>query len=311
MLVSSKPMLIKAKREKYAVPAFNVNNLEILQAVVEAATIEKSPLIIQTSEGAINYAGMKYLAAMAKIAAQENPSIPIAFHLDHGTNLTLVKQAIKSGLYTSVMYDGSKHPFKENIQRTKEIVKLAHSKKPYIQVEAEIGAIPGQEDTLKVKEKDAYFTDPKQAKELVRVTGCDSLAIAIGTVHGVYKYKDQEARLDFIRLKEIRKSIKIPLVLHGASEIPYDIVTLAQKFGAKLGGAKGVSNRLLSHAIKLGINKVNIDSDLRLAFDAGVRQVIAEKPGVYDPRKILGKAKELMIKEAREKIKLFGSKNKA
>jgi len=316
-------MLLKAQRGHYAVPAFNINNLEILQSVVAAAVTLKSPVIIQTSEGAIKYAGspslpgqtwragMAMFAAMVRVSAEQNPKIPIAFHLDHGTNYELVKEAIKSGFYTSVMYDGSAHPFAENIKRTKEIVKLAHAHKPAIQVEAELGAIPGQEDTLKVAAKDAYFTDPKLAQEFVSQTGCDSLAIAIGTVHGVYKFRKVEPSLDFDRLKQIKKLVKVPLVLHGASEIPYELVTLAQRFGAKLGGARGVTNRLLSHAVKLGINKVNIDSDLRLAFDAGVREFLAEKPSVYDPRKILSLARKFMTQEARGKIKLFGSRNKA
>lgn len=309
MLVSSKPMLEKARRGKYAVPAFNINNLEILQAVVDAAVAEKSPVIIQTSEGAIQYAGMEYLGMMVRVAGKLN-RIPIAFHLDHGKNYALVKKAINSGFYTSVMYDGSSRPFAENVRKTRELVRLAHSKRPSIQVEAELGAIPGKEDLVNVSERDAFFTDPEEAVVFVQKTGCDSLAISIGTAHGAFKFKS-DPHLDFDRLRDIKKRIKIPLVLHGASEVDQRLVKIANSFGAKLGGVKGVSNRLLSHAVKLGINKVNIDTDLRIAFDAGVRKFLKEKPSVFDPRKILAPAKEFITREARDKMRLLGSSGKA
>jgi len=309
MLVSSKNLLKKAQRGHYAVPAFNINNLEILQAVVEAAAEEKSPVIIQTSEGAIEYAGMEFLAGMTRIASEVYNKIPIVFHLDHGKNYSLVKEAINSGLYTSVMYDGSRYEFEENIRRTRTLTKLAHSKKPSLQMEAELGAIVGKEDFVVVSKRQASFTDPDQAQELVQATGCDSLAISIGTAHGILKFKGKP-KLDFDRLREIRQKVKVPLVLHGASEIPEDIVEIAEDFGALLPGAKGITNRMLKHAVKLGINKVNIDSDLRLAFDAGVRKVIKTKPKVYDPRKILGPAKDLMKREARDKMRLLGSSGK-
>ncbi len=310
MLVSSKTILQKALKGGYAVPAFNVNNMEAVQAVVRASVAEKSPVIIQTSEGALNYATVEMLASMVHTVAEQYPEIPIAFHLDHGKNFALVKKITTSGLYTSVMYDGSSNSFRENVRKTKEIVTLAHKQRPNIQVEAELGAIPGQEDLVDVATEDAFMTDPEKAEIFVKKTGCDSLAISIGTVHGVYKYTTK-AHLDFDRLREIKKRVKIPLVLHGASEIPDDLVKMANSYGAKLGGAKGVSNRLLTHAVKLGINKVNIDSDLRIAFDAGVRKMIKEKPKVYDPRKILSIANELMEKEARDKMRILGSSRKA
>lgn len=310
MLVSAKTILEKARKGGYAVPAFNVNNMEAVNAVVAAAVAEKSPVIIQTSEGALNYAGVEMLAAMVHTAAEMHPKIPIAFHLDHGKNFPLVKKIAASGLYTSVMYDGSSHSFKTNIKKTKEIVALAHKQRPKVQVEAELGAIPGQEDLVNVAKEDAFMTDPERAEIFVKETGCDSLAISIGTVHGVYKYA-KKGHLDFDRLREIKKRVKIPLVLHGASEIPDDLVKMANKYGAKLGGAKGVSNRLLKHAVELGINKVNIDSDLRIAFDAGVRKMIKTRPKVYDPRKILSIANELMQKEAQDKMKMLGSSKKA
>ncbi len=302
-------MLEKANKEGYAVPAFNINNLEILQAVIEAALEENSPVIIQTSEGAIEYAGMEYLGAIVRVAGELN-DIPIALHLDHGRDYNLVKKAIDSGFYTSVMFDGSSLPFEDNVLKTKDVVVMARKKRPAIQVEAELGAIPGKEDLIHVSRRDAFYTNPEQAEEFVEKTGCDSLAISIGTAHGAFKFTDDPS-LDFERLKEIKKRVKVPLVLHGASEVNQEIVKIANSFGAKLGGVKGVSNRLLSHAVKLGINKVNIDTDLRIAFDAGVRKFLKTYPKVFDPRKILGPAKDLIRQEARDKMRLLGSSGKA
>ncbi len=309
MLVSPKTMLNKARKGNYAIPAFNINNMEILQAVIEAAVDEMSPVIVQTSEGAINYAGMEYLSAMVHVASKLN-KIPIAFHLDHGKDKELVKRAIDSGFYTSVMYDGSHLSFEENVKTTKSMVMLAHKKNPKIYVEAELGAIPGREDLVRVSRRDSFYTDPEQAKEFVKRTGCDSLAISIGTAHGAFKFS-KSPYLDFDRLQQIKKSVSVPLVLHGASEVDRLLVKTANSFGARLGGVKGVSNRLLSHAVKLGINKVNIDTDLRIAFDAGVRKFLKQHPKVFDPRKILEPAKDLIKKEAKEKMKLLGSSGKA
>jgi fructose-bisphosphate aldolase, class II len=306
MLVSLSDILNKAKRGGYAVGSFNINNLEFLQAVMEAAEAEHSPVIISTSEGAIDYAGMEELGTLTHLAAKRS-KVPVVFHLDHGKNYDLVIKAIKSGLYTSVMYDGSSLSFQENLRTTKKIVTIAH--KHGVSVEAELGAIAGIEDFVSVEEQDAHLTDPEQAKDFVQKTGCDALAIAIGTSHGAYKFSNA-SKLDFKRLQAIKQSVHIPLVLHGASGIPTNIKNLCTKYGCKIEKAKGVSDVHIKRAVKLGINKVNIDSDLRIAFDAGIRQFLYHNPEVFDPRKILKPAKELITKVVRHKMRLFGSAKK-
>ena len=268
MLTTLSTVLKKAEKGRYAVGAFNINNLEILQAVMDAAEAEKSPVIISTSEGAINYAGMDELAALVHLAAKRT-KLPVVFHLDHGKNYDLVVRAIKSGLYTSVMFDGSSHPFKKNVRLTKKIVALAH--KRGISVEAELGAIAGIEDFVSVKEKDAHLTSPEQAKDFVKQTGCDALAIAVGTSHGAFKFSGKST-LEFKRLAEIKKNVGVPLVLHGASGVPSNIKKLCTKYGCEIDKAKGVSDGNIKKAISLGVNKINIDSDLRIAFTAGTRQ---------------------------------------
>ena len=306
MLVTLSTILQKAKRGHYAVGAFNVNNLEMIQAIMSAAELEKSPAIISTSEGAIEYAGMDELGTLVHLAAERSKR-PVVFHLDHGKDVKLVERAIKSGWYTSVMFDGSSLPFKENIKTTKRLVEMAHKKG--ISVEAELGAIAGIEDFVSVEARDAHFTNPEQAAEFVEKTGCDALAIAVGTSHGAYKFKEASA-LDFKRLAAIRSIIKIPLVLHGASGIPANIKKICINHGCKIEDAKGVSDAHIRKAVSLGINKVNIDSDLRIAFDAGVRKFLAENPEVIDPRKILGPAKELITQVVRQKMKMLGCSNK-
>ncbi len=216
MLTTLSKVLKKANAGGYAVGAFNVNNLEFIQAIIDAAEAENSPVILSTSEGAISYAGMAELGVLAHIAAKKT-KVPVVFHLDHGKDEKLITEAIKSGLYTSVMFDGSHLPYKDNLRITKKIVSLAH--KHDVSVEAELGAIAGIEDFVSVEEKDAHLTDPEQALEFVNKTGCDALAIAIGTSHGAYKFSG-ESKLDFKRLEQIEKLVKIPLVLHGASGIP-------------------------------------------------------------------------------------------
>jgi fructose-bisphosphate aldolase class II len=302
MLATLKAVLAKADRGNYAVGAFNINNLEILQAVMDAAEAERSPVIVQTSEGAISYAGMEELASLVHFAAKKT-RVSVVFHLDHGKNEGLVIHAIKSGLYTSVMYDGSSFPFEENVRRTQRIVKLAHARG--ISVEAELGAIAGIEDFVSVSERDAHFTNPEEATRFVKETRCDALAIAIGTSHGAYKFRGTST-LDFARLKAIKQKTRHPLVLHGASGVPTAIKALCTKYGCKIDKAKGVSDAAIKKAVSLGINKVNIDTDLRIAFDAGVRQFLAKKPEVIDPRHILGSAKTLMTKVVRQKMRLLG-----
>ena len=305
MLITLKQILEKADKGGYAVPAFNINNMEILQAIIRGALKMKSPVIIQTSEGAIKYAGMEYLSTMVQLAAKV--PVPVAFHLDHGKDLKIIKKAIEGG-YTSVMIDASTLPFRENVKKTKKVVGWAQ--KYRVSVEAELGAIEGVEDLVKVSEKEAFFTDPEQARRFVKETSCDALAISIGTAHGAHKFKGKP-KLDIKRLKRIDKLVKIPLVLHGASEVPQKYVRLANKCGAKLEKTKGVSDKWLGLAIKNGIRKVNIDTDLRLAFNAKVREVIKKEKKVFDPRKILGPASEEMQKMVEHKIMVCRSKNKA
>jgi len=305
MLVTSKNILKKAQKGRYAIGAFNINNMEILQAIVAAGVKMKSPLIIQTSEGAISYAGMDYLRALVGVAAKA--PIPIAFHLDHGKNMKVIKRAINSG-YTSVMFDGSSYSYNKNVRLTKEVVRLARRKK--ISVEAELGSIAGIEDFVSVSERDAHLTNPDEARHFVRKTGCDLLAIAIGTSHGAYKYKGA-SKLDYKRLAEIRKKVNAPLVLHGASGVPQTLVRQAKKYGAKLKNPRGVSDAAINKAIKGGITKINTDTDLRLAFTAGVRKTLKTNPETFDPRKIIGPARDLMQKTVEHRIAIFGSKNKA
>lgn len=311
MLTTLKEVLAAADKGGYAVPAFNVNNLEILKAALDAAVEEKSPVILQTSEGAIEYAGLPYLVAMIRVAA-ESP-VPVVMHLDHGKNLTVIKAALDAG-YTSVMFDGSLLPFEENVATTKQVVAWANA--TGASVEAELGAIKGVEDLVSVEEKQAFFTDPEQAVRFVAETGCDALAISIGTAHGAYKFKS-EAVLDIARLQKIDELVSIPLVLHGASGISPDLIDKTKNqcsiLGdcARLEGAAGVPDAAISEAIKHGIRKINIDSDLRIAFTAGLRQALLDDHKAIDPRKLLAPASAIMKEVARHKIQLFGSTNQA
>ena len=305
MLVTTKSLLVPARRKHYAVPAFNVNSLEFLRAVMDAAVKLKSPVILQTSEGAVAYAGMDYLVAIANVAAQEK--IPVALHLDHGKDINVLKQAIKSG-YTSIMFDGSSFPYDKNVALTKKVVALAHAKG--VSVEAELGAIAGIEDFVSVAARDAHLTNPTEAATFVRATRCDALAVAIGTSHGAFKFSGR-THLDIARLKKIAAAVAIPIVLHGASGVAEDAVELAEKYGAKLGKARGVLDADIKQAIKHGVAKVNIDTDLRLAFTAGIREAVHDLPKVIDPRKLLAPASVLMRETAMQKMKLFGSAGKA
>lgn len=302
----------KAHKGGYAVGAFNVNNLEILDAVIRATEKMRSPVIVQTSEGGVHYAGMGEVVALMRLKAK-SAKAPVAVHLDHGKNVALVKKAIVSG-YTSVMIDGSHLPFSKNVSVTKDIVRRAHARK--ISVEAELGAIAGIEDFVSVAERDAHLTNPEQAVDFVQKTNCDALAIAVGTAHGAYKFKSAP-RLDIERIRKIKKLTRLPLVLHGASGISPELLSRMHKhcsvFGdcARLEGARGVSDRMIRAAIKAGINKINIDSDLRIAFTAAVREKLLLDKKTFDPRTILGYARDLMQKVVEEKMKLFGSAGKA
>ncbi len=305
MLVTAKKVLLPARKKGYAVPALNINDLEALKAVISAAEKMRSPIIVQTSEGAIHYAGMDYLVAMIRVAA--TGKVPVVMHLDHGKDLKIVKQAIQSG-YTSVMYDGSALPYAENVRNTKKVVSWAHAKG--VSVEAEIGAIKGIEDFVTVKERDAHLTSPDEAVKFAKAVKCDSLAVAIGTAHGAYKFKGQ-THIDIPRLKEIAKVITLPIVLHGASGVMEDVKELAEKYGAKIGEARGVLDKDITQAIKHGVSKINIDTDLRLAFTAGVREAVHDLPKVIDPRKLLEPGNLLMREVAMRKMKLFKSAGRA
>jgi fructose-bisphosphate aldolase class II len=304
MLVTNKILQKKAEKGKYAVGAFNVYDLESIQSVVKAAELEKSPAIIATTEGAIEYAGHEFIAELIERAAK-GKKIKFSMHLDHGRNTEIIKKCINLG-YTSVMIDGSHLPFRENISTTKKIAQFAHKKG--VSVEAELGTIGGAEDSVSAKK--ILLTNKYDAKEFVEKTGCDTLAVAIGTSHGAYKFKCR-SRLDTERLREIHNVVKIPLVLHGASGIPNWIVRKAKLFGAVLGQPKGVSEKDIRAAIAGGISKINIDSDLRLTFDATIREVLKKKPEEFDPRKILGPAREAVTEMVRYKMRLFRSSGKA
>jgi fructose-bisphosphate aldolase class II len=304
MLLTNKKIQEKAEKRHYAVGAFNVYDMESVQSVIRAAELEKSPAIIATTEGAIKYAGHDFLAELIELATKKS-KITYSMHLDHGKDINIIKNCLKLG-YTSVMIDASHYPFKKNIQVTKNIVSLAHRRG--VSVEAELGTIGGVEDS--VSSKNILLTDPQDAEEFVEKTSCDTLAVAIGTSHGAYKFA-AKSKLAIDNLKEIRKMVKIPLVLHGASGIPAWIVRKAVLFGAVLGKAKGVSDADIKAAVANGISKVNIDSDLRLTFDATIRETLKKNPTVFDPRKILGPARDAVTEMVRYKMKLFGSSGKA
>jgi len=297
--------MVPARKNAYAVGAFNVQNLESVKAIVEAATEEKSPAILQITPSVIKYAGLPYITGLVKTAANLAP-VPLSMHLDHGEDYEVAIKCVDAG-FTSVMIDGSFLKFEENIAVTKRVVEYAHPKG--VSVEAELGQLAGVEERS-VEEKDAILTDPQNAIEFVEKTGIDTLAVAIGTSHGAYKFKSQ-AKLDLERLNIISQKVAIPLVLHGASSVPSWIVEKATNYGATLGGAKGVSEDQLQQAIKLGIAKINIDTDLRLAFTATVREVLANSTKEFDPRKILGPAKDAMKEVAKGKMRLFGSSGRA
>ncbi|MBE5806372.1 MAG: class II fructose-1,6-bisphosphate aldolase [Clostridiales bacterium] len=306
-LVTTKEMFKKSMEEKFAIGAFNINNMEIIQGIVDAAAKEKSPVILQVSHGAIKYARIPYLKKMIEAALEEH-DIPIALHLDHGPDFETCKMCIDNG-FTSVMIDGSKYDFEENVRITKEVVDYAHSKG--VVVEAELGKLAGIEDDVNVSEADAMYTDPQQAKEFVERTGCDSLAIAIGTSHGAYKFKG-EAKLRFDILKEIKELIpNTPIVLHGASSVIPELVELCNNNGGDIPGAKGVPDEILHKASMEGVSKINVDTDLRLAMTAAIREVFCNEPSVFDPRKYLTQARSKIEDTVSYKIKnIFGSSNK-
>lgn len=298
-LITSKEMFAKALKSDYAVGAFNVNNMEIIQGIVEAAAIENAPLILQVSAGARKYAKPAYLLKLVE-AAIIDTGLDICLHLDHGEDFDICKKCVDDG-FTSVMVDGSKHPFEENIKLTKQVVDYAHDHG--VVVEAELGKLAGVEDNINVDARSATFTDPDEAAEFVERTGVDSLAIAIGTSHGAYKFKG-DPYLDFERLKKIHSLIpETPLVLHGASTVLKEFVDKCNEFGGNIPGAQGVPEDMIRESTKHGICKVNIDTDLRLAMTAEIRQFFIENPDQFDPRKYLGPGREAIKKMVQHKIK--------
>ncbi len=306
-LVTSKEMFKKAYEGNYAVGAFNVNNMEIIQGIVDAAKQENAPLILQVSAGARKYANPIYLRKLVE-AAIEDTGLDICLHLDHGEDFEICKQCVDDG-FTSVMIDGSKYPFEENIALTKKVVEYAHSKG--VVVEAELGKLAGVEDAIKVSAKDATYTNPAQALEFVERTGVDSLAIAIGTSHGAYKFKGDPS-LDFERLETISKLLPdFPLVLHGSSSVPKEFVDLCNKYGGQIPGAAGVPEEMLRRASQMGVCKINIDTDLRLALTACIRQYFVEHPSEFDPRKYLGPGRTAIKDMVAHKMRnVLGCSNK-
>lgn len=307
MLVSGSEILLKAHKEGYGVGAFNFVNFEMLNAIFNAALEANSPIIVQASEGAIKYMGIDMAIGLVQILSKRYPQIPVALNLDHGTSFESCKKAIDAG-FTSVMIDASHHPFEENITLTKEVVQYAHSKG--VSVEAELGRLMGIEDNISVDEKDAVLVNPDEAEEFVKETKVDYLAPAIGTSHGAFKFKG-EPKLDFARLQEVKRRTNIPLVLHGASAIPQYVREAFLATGGDLKGSKGVPFEFLQEAVKGGINKVNIDTDLRIAFMAEVRRVANEDPTQFDLRKFFTPGMQAMQKVMVERMQVLGSAGKA
>jgi fructose-bisphosphate aldolase class II len=309
MFVTNKQLMDVAMKNGFALGAFNINNMEIVQGIIGAAKEMNSPLILQVSKGAREYAGRTYIMKLAE-AAEKDSNLPIAIHLDHGDSFELCKQVIDDG-FTSVMIDGSHSSFEENITLTKKVVDYAHPKG--VSVEAELGKLVGEQFDAGEGGKvaaDAIYTVPEEAKEFVERTNCDSLAVAIGTSHGAYKFKS-EPKIDLDRLDKIRKLVKIPLVLHGSSSVLPEYVEICNKYGASIKDSKGVPEEQIMKAVKIGVQKVNIDTDLRLALTAGIRKTFAEKPEEFDPRKYLSPARTLITEVVKRKLTILGCEGKA
>jgi fructose-bisphosphate aldolase class II len=315
-LMTTKPMFDLAYDGGFAVGAFNVNNMELAQSILDACAKENSPLILQISKGARKYANIRYLKAIIDAGVAEYPDLPIAIHCDHGDTLDLIRTCINDG-YTSVMIDGSHHPYEENVKLTADAVKMAHA--AGVVVEAELGMLGGiEEDVVGLdaeeyaKNIEKFLTDPNQAKDFVQRTKIDSLAVAIGTSHGAYKFK-HEAKLAFDRIEQIMKTCPgLPLVMHGSSSVPQEFIDLVNKYGGKMPNAKGVPENQIAMAVqKYGVCKVNIDTDLRLAMTAKIREVFATKAAEFDPRNYLGPAREAITDMVRRKLHMLNSAGKA
>ncbi len=308
-LVDTKKMFEMAYKNGYAVGAFNVNNMEITQGIIDAVAEEKAPLILQVSRGARKYAKISYLKAIINVVVEENPDIPVAINLDHGDTFETCKQFVDDG-FTSVMIDGSHLPLKENIAITKKVVKYAHPRD--VVVEAELGQLGGiEEDVVGVDDVHKHVADPDQAVEFVEKSGCDSLAVACGTSHGAYKFKT-EPKLAFDVIQEIGERLPgFPLVMHGSSSVLKEFIDLINKYGGSMPNAMGVPEEAVAKASKMAICKVNIDTDLRLALTAKIRQVFAEKPGEFDPRHYLGPGRDAIKAMVKHKLHVLGCAGKA
>ena len=322
-LVNTKEMFEKAYKGGYAIGAFNCNSMEIVQAITEAAGELNAPVILQVSSGARKYANAKYLVHMVKAACENYPDLPIVLHLDHGDSFELCKSCIDDG-FTSVMIDCSSKPYEENVAITKKVVEYAHNHVPYVTVEAELGTLAGVEDEVKVEFGKSSYTDPNQVEDFVKRTGVDSLAIAVGTSHGAYKFKAEQCTrnekgilvppaLRFDILKEVSKRIPgFPIVLHGSSSVPQEYVKIINENGGKMPDAIGIPEEQLREAAKLSVCKINIDSDLRLAMTAMIRKHFVEHPDHFDPRQYLGDGRAAVKEVVKHKIKdVLGCDGKA
>ena len=307
-LVNTRDMFKRAYEGGYAIGAFNVNNMEIIQGIMEGATAEKAPVILQVSAGARKYANHTYLMKLIE-AAVETSGLPIAVHLDHGPSFEMCRDCIDGG-FTSVMIDGSHLPFEENIALTRRVVEYAHDRN--ITVEAELGRLAGVEDDIKVSHEDSSYTRPEDVEEFVTKTGCDSLAIAIGTSHGAFKFKG-EPKLRFDILEDVSRRLPgFPIVLHGASSVIPEYVAMINQYGGKMDGAQGVPETMLRQAASMAVCKINIDSDLRLAFTGVIRKHFAEHPDHFDPRQYLSEARSALAGMVRHKIvNVLGCNGKA
>jgi len=307
IVTDPKKLLMHAYENGYALGAFNVNNMEITQAIVAAHAAKNAPVILQLSSGARKYANTKMLVDIIKSMSEQYPDLPIIIHQDHGANLSICQSAIEAG-FTSVMIDASHEEFEKNVSITKEVVDYAHARG--VIVEAELGMLGGVEEHVSVDEKDARLTDPKEAIEFIKQTGCDTLACAIGTSHGAYKFSS-DGKVDIERVKELTKVLPgVPLVMHGSSSVPQEYVELVNQYGGDLGGARGVLEETISEAVQYGVSKVNIDTDLRLVMTGMVRKVLVENPKEFDPRKYLGAARDEIQKMVEHKIDVLGSGGK-
>jgi fructose-bisphosphate aldolase class II len=299
-------LLKHAKDNGYAIGAFNVNNMEISQAIMAAHAAKKAPVVLQLSSGARKYANTKMLVDIIKSLTEQYPEVPVIIHQDHGADLETCKSAIEAG-FNSVMIDASHEDFEENVRITKEVVEYAHARG--VIVEAELGKLGGIEEHVQVDEKDARLTDPDEAIEFVAQTGCDTLACAIGTSHGAYKFSS-DGKVDIDRVQKLTEVLpQTPLVMHGSSSVPQEYVALCNQYGGDLAGAKGVDESTIAEAVQYGVAKINIDTDLRLVMTAVIRKVLTENPKEFDPRKYMGPAREEIQKMVEHKIDVLGSAN--